>query len=140
MKRLVDVFVVSSIYVGIAYLLWISKAGVVDSMVSIPLLLVAIFGKRFNALERFSTVFLGIAVFRGAQTLLLTPGTLWRGLLSGIGGSLLIRSRSPKGLFSFIIPPVMPAIYQLMVNGWKIALVNYVVTATVTYTITRREV
>ncbi len=140
MKRLVNVFVVSSIYVGIAYLLWISKAGVVDSMVSIPLLLVALFGKKFNAFERFATVFLGVAVFRGAQALLLTPGTLWRGFLSGIGGSLFLRSRSPNWLFSFIIPPVMPAMYQLMVNGWKIALANYVITAVVMYIITRREV
>ena len=137
---MVNIFVISSIYVGIAYLLWISKAGIVDSMVSIPLLLVALFRKKLNAFERFSTVFLGVAVFRGAQTLLLTPGTLWRGTLSGIGGSLVLRSRSPKGIFSFIIPPVMPAIYQLMVNGWKIALVNYVITAAIMYTITRREV
>ena len=139
-KRIANIFVVASIYVGISYLLWISKADIVDSIVSIPLLLAVLFRKKFNSFEKFMVIFLGIAVSRGAQALLLTPGTLWRGVLSGIGGSLILRSRSPKKLFSFIIPPVMPAVYQLMVNGWKMALVNYLVTTIIAYTITRREV
>ena len=139
-KRVVNIFVVASIYVGISYLLWISKASVVDSIVSIPLLLAFLFRKKFNAFEKFAVIFLGVAISRGAQTLLLTPETLWRGILSGIGGALIPRSRSPKGLFSFIIPPVMPAIYQLLTSSWRVALLNYFVTLILVYTITRREV
>ncbi len=140
MKRVVTVFVVASIYVGIAYIFWISKAGIVDEIVSIPLISVALFGRDLNAFEKFSAAFLGVAVFQGAKVDLLTVETLWKGLLVGVGGAAIPRTGSPRKIFSFIIPPVMPALFQLMSDDWKIALINYVLTSATLLIIRRREV
>ena len=135
-EKVVRVFVIAGLFAGISYLLHTFKIPL-EQYVSIPIVLSAVFLKKDAKIVKFSSSLLGILVSYGSRALLLSPEAYWRGILVGIGSSMVGGFKSKP--LRIIIPPILPAIFWTISGNPIAGIVNFCLTAVILYAVERRE-
>ncbi len=128
MKRMLEAFCISAVYIAIYYFLKISNTVILDSLTTIPVILSLLLLKKPGYLDGFILGFIGAGVAAGIDLNLLSFSAIFRSSLMGLSTAMLALKK-PYALF---LSPLPWAIFQL-VSGkgiWQF-VVNYLSTAAI---------